>query len=353
MMTLSETLELVRPNITRLKPYSSARNEFTGGNAILLDANENPYNLWNDDLTVNRYPDPLQREAKLKIAKIKGISPEQIFLGNGSDEAVDLLIRCFCEPLTDSIAIFSPTYGIYSVCADVNNVQVKEFILNNDFSINLQQFFNGISPSTKVVFICSPNNPTGNAQPIETIEQILSKFRGIVVVDEAYIDFCPEKTSLSLLNRYPNLVVLQTFSKAWAMAGARIGIAFANPKIIATLNKVKFPYNIGVPSLSVLSRAIEQYSNTKSLISQIVSERELLRLRLQQLSCVKMVYPSDSNFLLVKTTDANSVYNYLLNNGIVVRNRTHEPLCNNCLRITVGKPYENSKLIQILNTYRP
>jgi len=353
MMTLSETLELLRPNIVRLKPYSSARNEFTGGNAILLDANENPYNPLNNDLTVNRYPDPMQREAKLKIAKVKGVAPEQIFLGNGSDEAVDLIIRCFCEPSTDSIAIFSPTYGMYSVCAEVNNVQVNEFILNNDFSINLGQFFNGISPNTKVIFICSPNNPTGNAQPVETIEQIVSKFRGIVVVDEAYIDFCPEKTTLNLLNQYPNLVVLQTFSKAWAMAGARIGIAFANPEIIATLNKVKFPYNIGFPSLSILFRVIEQYSNTKLFISQIISERELLRLRLQQLPCVEMVYPSDSNFLLVKTTDANSVYNHLLNNGIVVRNRTNEPLCKNCLRITVGKPYENNKLIQTLNMYRP
>lgn len=353
MMTLSETLELLRPNIVRLKPYSSARNEFTGGNAILLDANENPYNPLNNDITVNRYPDPMQREAKLKIAKIKEVAPEQIFLGNGSDEAVDLIIRCFCEPSTDSIAIFSPTYGMYSVCAEVNNVQVNEFILNNDFSINLGQFLNGISPGTKVVFICSPNNPTGNAQPVETIEQIVSKFRGIVVVDEAYIDFCPEKTTLNLLNQYPNLVVLQTFSKAWAMAGARIGIAFADPEIIASLNKVKFPYNIGLPSLSVLFRAIEQYSNTKLYINQIISERELLRLRLQQLSCVEMVYPSDSNFLLVKTTDANSVYNHLLNNGIVVRNRTNEPLCKNCLRITVGKPYENNKLIEILNRYRP
>lgn len=353
MMTLKETLDMLRPNIAGLKPYSSARNEFHGSNAILLDANENPYNPRYSMLAVNRYPDPFQRKAKEKIAGIKGVRPEQIFLGNGSDEAVDLIIRCFCEPSTDSIAIFTPTYGMYSVCAAINNVEVKQFLLNNDFSININQFFNGLSPNIKVVFICSPNNPSGNTQSLESIEQVVSRYRGIVVVDEAYIDFCPEKTSINLITRYPNIIVLQTFSKAWAMAGARIGVAFANQLLIDTLSKVKFPYNIGLPSLRILDKAIEKSSSSKIYINKIIDEREKVRLKLQKLPFVKMVYPSDSNFLLVKATDANAIYKHLLGNGIVVRNRSHEPLCENCLRITIGRPDENQKLMQTLITYQP
>lgn len=353
MMSIDKTLKLIRPNIARLQPYLSARSEFTGSNAILLDANENPYSFIDEEMEINRYPDPMQRYAKRKIALLKGMEPNQIFLGNGSDEAVDLIIRCFCEPSTDSIAIFSPTYGMYSVCAAINNVAVKQFLLNDDFSININQFFDNISSDIKVVFICSPNNPTGNAQPIKTIERVVSQFNGILVVDEAYIDFCPDKSTLNLLNKYPNLIVLQTFSKAWAMAGARIGIAFAHENIIRILNKVKFPYNIGVPSLKVLERALEKTSSTKISVNQIIDEREMLKMKLQALPCVEKVYPSDTNFLLVKTTDANSIYRYLLNKTIVVRNRSNEPLCENCLRITVGKPDENQRLIEILKAYEP
>lgn len=353
MMTVDKTLKLIRPNIAKLEPYSSARNEYSGSNAILLDANENPYTIIDDEQGINRYPDPLQRRAKEKIATLKGINPSQIFLGNGSDEAVDLIIRTFCEPVTDSIALFVPTYGMYKVCAEINNVRVKQFLLNDDFSINLNHFFEGISPDIKVVFICSPNNPTGNAQSAETIEKILSQFNGIVLVDEAYIDFCPDKTNLNLIDKYPNLIILQTFSKAWAMAGARIGLAFGHQNIIEILNKVKFPYNIGLPSLKVLDRALEKKSSSKIIINQIVEEREILKMKLQALACVERVYPSDSNFLLVKTTDAHSIYQYLLANNIVVRNRSHEPLCDNCLRITVGKPEENQRLTETLNTYHP
>ncbi|HDP75403.1 MAG TPA: histidinol-phosphate transaminase [Bacteroidales bacterium] len=353
MMTIDKTLNLIRPNIARLQPYSSARIEFTGSNTILLDANENPYSFINEEMEINRYPDPLQRFAKEKIALLKQVEPNRVFLGNGSDEAVDLIIRCFCEPAKDSIALFAPTYGMYSVCAAINNVAVRQFLLNDDFSININQFFDNLSTDTKVVFICSPNNPTGNAQPIETIEQILSQFNGIVVVDEAYIDFYSGKSTSSLLEKYPNLIVLQTFSKAWAMAGARIGIAFAHQNIIKILNKVKFPYNIGVPSLKVLERALEKTASAKMLVNQIIDEREMLKMKLQALPCVEKVYPSDTNFLLVKTNDANSIYRYLLSRMIVVRNRTNEPLCENCLRITVGKPEENQRLIAILKTYKP
>jgi len=353
MMTIEKTLKLIRPNIARLQPYSSARSEFTGSNAVLLDANENPYCFIDGEMEINRYPDPMQRFAKEQIAMHKKVEPNQIFLGNGSDEAVDLIIRCFCEPANDSIAFFAPTYGMYSVCAAINNVAVRQFLLNDDFSININQFFDNHSSDIKVVFICSPNNPSGNAQPIETIEQIVSQFNGIVVVDEAYIDFYSGKTATSLLEKYPNLIVLQTFSKAWAMAGARIGIAFAHQNIIEVLSKVKFPYNIGMPSLKVLERALEKTSSTKIIINQIIQEREMLKMKLQALPCVEKVYPSDSNFLLVKTTDANSIYRYLLSKTIVVRNRSNEPLCENCLRITVGKPEENQRLIETLKTYQP
>lgn len=350
-MTIEQVQMLIRPNILGLKPYSSARNEYAAQDAILLDANENPFQVWELE-KINRYPDPLQKRAKEKIARIKGVVPEQLFLGNGSDEAVDLIIRCFCEPATDSIAIFTPTYGMYAVCAEINNVRVNAFSLNTDFSIDTQNFLSKVSADVKVVFICNPNNPTGNTQKPEIIEQIIAGFKGIVVVDEAYIDFCPEKSVVNLLQTYPNLIVLQTFSKAWALAGARIGIAIANPAIIQILNKVKFPYNIGIPSLKALDYALERPLSKDIYIDGIIRERDRLIEKLKTVRCIERVFPSDANFLLVKTTSADTVHKELLRKGIVVRNRSHEPLCENCLRLTVGTPSENQKLIDVIKSIR-
>lgn len=351
MMSIEQVQSLIRPNILGLKPYSSARNEYAAQDAILLDANENPFQVWEQE-KINRYPDPLQRRAKDKIARIKGVAPEQLFLGNGSDEAVDLIIRCFCEPATDSIAIFTPTYGMYAVCAEVSNVRINPFSLKKDFSIDAPYFLSNVGPDVKVVFICNPNNPTGNTQQPEIMEQIIAGFKGIVVVDEAYIDFCPEKSVVELLHKYPNLIVLQTFSKAWALAGARIGIAIANPAIIQILNKVKFPYNIGLPSLKALEYALERPLNKDIYIDEIIRERGRLIEELQAVRCVEKVFPSDANFLLVKTISADTVYKELLSNGIVVRNRSREPLCEGCLRLTVGTPSENQKLVDVIKTIR-
>lgn len=351
MMTIEQVRMLIRPNILGLKPYSSARNEYGAQDAILLDANENPFEVWEQE-NMNRYPDPTQKRAKEKIARIKGIASEQLFLGNGSDEAVDLIIRCFCEPATDSIAIFTPTYGMYAVCAEINNVRVNAFSLNSDFSIDTQYFLSKVSANVKVAFICNPNNPTGNTQKPEIIEQIIAGFKGIVVVDEAYIDFCPEKSVVNLLQSYPNLIVLQTFSKAWALAGARIGIAIANPPVIEILNKVKFPYNIGLPSLKTLDYALERPLAKDIYVHEILRERGRLIAELQEVQCVERIFPSDANFLLVKTTSADTVHKELLRKGIVVRNRSREPLCEGCLRITVGTPLENQELVDAIKAIR-
>ncbi|QKG81232.1 histidinol-phosphate transaminase [Tenuifilum thalassicum] len=344
---MENVTSLVRPNIASLKPYSSARSEFTGENKILLDANENPFELWEME-KINRYPDPLQTNVKQIIAQIKGIKPEQLFIGNGSDEAVDLIIRCFCEPASDRIAIFEPTYGMYSVCATINNIGVEKYLLKDDFCIDADSFLNRVTKDVKVVFICNPNNPTGNSQKFGVIEQILSEINGLVVVDEAYIDFCSDKSVVSLVNRYPNLIVLQTFSKAWGLAGARIGLAIANRQIISILNRVKFPYNIGKPSLQILKNSLSNKALMEKFIAQITGERQNLYEQLKQFSFITMVYPSEANFLLVKTTNAQKIYTYLLDKNIVVRNRSHEPLCSNCLRITVGTPAENQILIETL-----
>ncbi|MGE0076664.1 MAG: histidinol-phosphate transaminase [Bacteroidales bacterium] len=336
-----------RPNITNLKPYSSARSECNAQGLTLLDANENPEVLPNIPAEYNRYPDPLQKDIKKRIAELKNVNENQIFLGNGSDEAVDLLIRCFCNPKTDAIATFTPTYGMYSVCAAINNVKVKEYRLDYDFAINVDEFLESVTSDVKVVFICNPNNPTGNTQNTNDIIRIIEEFDGIVVVDEAYIDFCGSKTLLPNLNKYRNLVILQTFSKAWGLAGARLGLAFASIEITEVLNKVKFPYNIGKPSLTVLDNALKKYQTVKEKISTLIANRELLSRELSQLRTVAKVYPSESNFLLVKTTNADLIYNQLLKNGIVVRNRSKEPNCEECLRITVGNETENRALVDI------
>ncbi len=345
-MTTEQTLKLIRPNIASLKPYSSARSEFIGSGVALLDANENPYSIWGDP-GLNRYPDPLQRRVKQRIAELKGILPQQLFLGNGSDEIIDLLIRCFCEPGKDEIAIFNPTYGMYSVCAAVNNVAVQSFQHNNDFMIDAQYFLKTVNDSVKVVFICNPNNPSGNTQPIETISKIIAEFKGIVVIDEAYIDFCTGKSVLPIISKYPNLVVMQTFSKAWALAGARIGLAAAVPELIQVLNKVKFPYNIGVPSFKALEKAIANSTAKNIHIDEIINERQRIFNILQEFPNVAKVYQSEANFILVKTSNADRIHRYLMEHGIISRNRSRDPLCENCLRITIGIKTENAKLLGV------
>jgi histidinol-phosphate aminotransferase len=337
---------LVRENIKVLQPYSSARDEFQGEAAVFLDANESPYG---DGL--NRYPDPLQRRLKKEIGPIKNMDPEQILLGNGSDEVIDLLIRAFCEPAHDNILILPPTYGMYKVSANIHNVAVREVFLAEEFQPDVPGIFKTINNHTKLVFVCSPNNPSGNLVKQACIVEILSKFEGIVVVDEAYIDFSPENTILGLLKQYPNLVVMQTFSKAMSGAGIRLGMCFASKEIISVLNRIKPPYNINEltqQAAFTLLRSLDKISNQ---VSVTIHQRKLLSAQLQEFDFVKKVYPSDANFLLVKTSDAGTLYNYLLTKGIVVRDRSSAPLCSGCLRITIGKPEENKFLVETLKLY--
>jgi histidinol-phosphate aminotransferase len=341
---------LVRTNIRTLKPYSSARDEFKGEASIFLDANENslgsPLVKW-----YNRYPDPLQLKVKEKIAFIKKISVDQIFLGNGSDEAIDLLYRCFCEPGIDEVVIFPPTYGMYEVSANINNVKLNRVPLTEQFQLDLEALEQTIKPSTKIIWICSPNNPTGNSIDREAIEMILNNFDGLVVIDEAYINFSRQKSWLSDLQDYPNLVVLQTLSKAWGLAGIRLGMAFASPEIIGYLNKVKPPYNISEPVQELAIKALEEIGQVNDMIVTLVNERQNMVTSLLQNEEVVKVYPSDANFLLVKFKDAAGLYKYFVQQGIVVRDRSNVVLCEGCLRITVGTPLENTKLLESLNSF--
>jgi histidinol-phosphate aminotransferase len=341
---------LVRTNIRTLKPYSSARDEFKGEASIFLDANENslgsPLVKW-----YNRYPDPLQLKVKEKIAFIKKISVDQIFLGNGSDEAIDLLFRCFCEPGIDEVVIFPPTYGMYEVSANINNVKLNRVPLTEQFQLDLEALEQAIKPSTKIIWICSPNNPTGNSIDREAIEMILNNFDGLVVIDEAYINFSRQKSWLSDLQDYPNLVILQTLSKAWGLAGIRLGMAFASPEIIGYLNKVKPPYNISEPVQELAVKALEEIGQVNDMIVTLVNERQNMVTSLLQNEEVVKVYPSDANFLLVKFKDAAGLYKYFVQQGIVVRDRSNVVLCEGCLRITVGTPQENQKLLGSLNSF--
>ena len=341
---------LLRENIRNLKPYSSARGEFDGEAKTFLDANESSSPMGTLPKGINRYPDPLQKQLKELLAMVKGVKPSQIFIGNGSDEAVDLLFRCFCNPKTDNVVVFPPTYGMYEVSANINDVTVITSPLDENFSIKLRDFTDKINNKTKLVFICNPNNPTGNCQQRETIETIVKSVNGIVVVDEAYIDFCPEKSVVSLLPSYPNLVVLQTLSKAWGLAGARVGLALASPEIIEVLNKVKFPYNIGIPSINIAEKALRQKGELPRRIERIVEQRLLLASALAKLPLVEKVYPSQANFLLVKTTNAKKIYVALRAEGVVVRDRSNQPGCTGCLRITVGSPKENRYLLKVLKS---
>jgi histidinol-phosphate aminotransferase len=353
----------VRKNILGLTPYSSARDEFSGMEGIFLDANENP-----NDTGLNRYPDPHQRKLKEKVAALKGVNEDQLFLGNGSDEAIDLLIRIFCEPGRSRIITMSPTYGMYKVCAGIQDVAVDPVLLNPDFSLNTLALLGAVRFDTRMIFLCSPNNPTGNSIPVEEIVQLAEGFSGIVVVDEAYIDFSSGSSALSILADYPNLVVLQTFSKAWGMAGARVGMAFADPEIISLMDKVKYPYNLSTLAQEAVRKKIEgihvpvgasrrapgnrvekveevEKVLHQSTVVQIVAERERLADALKTVPCVEKVFPSEANFLLIKVTNAKSIYNYLVGQGIVVRDRSSQPLCENCLRITVGTPEENDAVV--------
>lgn len=331
---------LLRSNIKALKPYSSARDEFSGEASIYLDANENPYNA-----PFNRYPDPLQTALKEQIATIKDVEANHIFLGNGSDEAIDLLFRAFCEPGVDNVVSISPTYGMYQVCADINHTVVKKVSLNADFSLDADEVLAACDTHTKMVFLCSPNNPSGNLLASKEIAKILTGFEGLVVVDEAYVDFCPAASWLPNLQDYSNLVVLQTFSKAWGMAAIRLGMAFASEQIIAVLNKIKYPYNINILTQQVALELLSDSENMQAWVEILLSERRVMEEELAKLPLVKHIYPSDANFVLVHIDNAVEVYKSLVNKGIIVRDRSKVALCDNSLRITIGSPEENKELL--------
>ena len=335
--------ELIRPNIWSLAPYSCARNEFTGEASVFLDANENPYNQ-----PYNRYPDPLQVQLKEKIAALKGVRPTQIMLGVGSDEPIDLIFRIFCEPSKDNVVAINPTYGMYGVCADINNVAYKQVNLNDDFSLDAQNVLDACDANTKVIFLCSPNNPTGNSLERSEIEKIVTGFEGIVVIDEAYIDFSNEPSWLASLNAYPNIIVLQTFSKAWGMAALRCGMAFASEDIIAFFNKVKYPYNLNLLTQEAVLKQVEAVEQKNKWVETLLAERSKMIANLQNLPLVKHIYPTDANFVLAKVDDANDAYKQLVDKGIIVRNRNSVTLCEGCLRITIGTPQENQELLTAL-----
>ena len=336
-------LKWVRKNILEMKPYSSARDEFKGEAEIFLDANENPY-----PSPYNRYPDPLQWKVKGALAPIKNVRPEQIFLGNGSDEAIDLIIRAFCEPYRDSIAITDPTYGMYAVCAEVNAVSVIKVELTKEFDLDVDALFDSLAQNTKAIFLCSPNNPTGNLLNRESILKVLDRFHGIVVIDEAYIDFTSSESFTSYLPTYQNLIVLQTFSKAWGLAGLRLGMAFSSDKIIEVLNKIKYPYNVNIQTQEIALKTLLASDKKDKGVKEILEQRKRLKEELMQLSITEEVYPSDANFLLVKMKDAPGTYRYLMDRKIIIRDRSKVTLCKNCVRITVGTPLENESLIAAL-----
>lgn len=341
---MKELEELVRPNIWKLKPYSSARDEFKGDASVFLDANENPYNA-----PYNRYPDPMQWQVKEKIAALKGVNTESIFLGVGSDEPIDILYRAFCEPGTDNVIAIDPTYGMYKVCADINNVEYRPVRLNEDFDFDPDKLLAEADSNSKLLFLCSPNNPSGNSFSFDKIRYILEKFPGIVIVDEAYIDFSTRPSLLEKLKQYSNLVVLQTFSKAWGSAGIRLGMAFASKEIIRIFNKIKYPYNINRLTQEHALELLNRNDEIQAWVKELIAERGKLRTALSKLPAILQIYPSDANFLLAKTRNAQALYDYLVAQGIIVRNRNKITLCENCLRITVGTPEENKELIEALN----
>lgn len=341
---------LVRENIKNLKPYSSARDEFRGEAHVFLDANENslgsPLAKW-----YNRYPDPLQVKVKEQLEKIKGVAVPNIFIGNGSDECIDILCRAFCEPSIDNIIICPPTYGMYEVSAGINNIGIKKVNLTPAFQLDLDAIEKAIDDHTKMIFLCSPNNPTGNALHYQDIEVILNNYFGLVVIDEAYINFSRQHSFTKELNNYPNLVVLQTLSKAWGLAALRLGIAFASEEIIQVMNKIKPPYNINQASQEIALKALEEVEQVNDMIVEIVEQRKKLEEVLLKIPVVIHIYPSDANFLLVKVTEPKLIYRFLLEAGIVVRDRSHVELCEGCLRITVGTQKENDEMIRLLQQF--
>lgn len=339
--------QLVRKNIWRVSPYSSARNEYSGHVAhVFLDANENPYNN-----PYNRYPDPLQQQLKERLSVIKGVDTESIFLGNGSDEAIDLVYRCFCEPGTDNVVAIEPTYGMYKVCADINDVEYRPVRLNADYDFTAQSLLEACDAKTKVIWLCSPNNPTGNDLNCDEIEKVLTEFDGIVVIDEAYSDFSQQQTFRTELHKWQNLIVLNTMSKAWGCAALRLGMAFASKEIIDIFNKVKYPYNINKLTQDTVLEALESTYNVQRWVSFLLEERQRVIDALALLPICVKIYPTASNFILVKVTDAQDIYNCLVEKGIIVRNRHRITLCENCLRITIGTRGENNELLGALRIY--
>ena len=336
--------ELTRPNIWSLAPYSSARNEYAGREAhVFLDANENPYNN-----PYNRYPDPLQLELKAAVSKVKDVPVENIFLGNGSDEAIDLPYRCFCRPGVDNVVAIEPTYGMYQVCADINDVEYRPVLLDENFQITADRLLNACDENTKLIWICSPNNPTGNNLLREEIVKVIEGFDGIVIVDEAYSDFSTQKTLRSELSRFPNLIVLNTMSKAWGCAALRLGMAFASKEIIDLFNKVKYPYNINLLTQKHALETLKDPFEVDKWVRMLKQERNRMIEAFHLLPICQKVYPTDANFFLAKMDDAQKIYDHLVNLGIIVRNRTRIQLCHNCLRITVGTKAENNELIAAL-----
>ena len=340
--------ELTRPNIWNLKPYSSARDEYKGKTAtVFLDANENPYNS-----PYNRYPDPLQTKVKQMISDIKGIGAEHLFLGNGSDEAIDLVFRTFCRPGIDNVVAVAPTYGMYEVCANINDVEYRKVLLNQDFQFEAEELLKATDENTKAIFLCSPNNPTGNNLCEKEIVKTLELFDGLVVIDEAYIDFSSHESYIRRLMQYPNLMVLQTFSKACGCAAIRLGMAFASEAIIGLMNKVKYPYNVNELTQQEAIKLLEKHYMVNEWVNTLIEERTRLIKEFGQLKCCRHIFPTDANFFLAKVSDAKSIYNYLVDLGIIVRNRTNVVLCKDCLRITIGTRHENNMLIEALKNYK-
>lgn len=336
--------ELTRPNVWALKPYSSARDEYSGVEAsVFLDANENPYHA-----PFNRYPDPLQKELKNLIAPLKQVREEQIFLGNGSDEAIDLVFRAFCTPSVDNVVAIDPTYGMYQVCAEVNDVEYRKVLLDEHYQFSAEKLLAATDSHTKAIFLCSPNNPTGNNLCRGEIESLLQSFDGLVIVDEAYADFSSERSFLLDLDKYPNLIVLQTFSKAWGCAAIRLGMAFASSVIIGLFNKIKYPYNVNQLTQQEAISLLQEPVKVQEWINVLLRERTRLMNEFSKLPFCETIYPTDANFFLTKVTDAKKIYEYLVSKGIIVRNRTHVALCGNCLRITIGTSEENDTLLEAL-----
>lgn len=340
-----EIKNLIRPNILALAPYSCARDEFKGEASVYLDANESPYNNG-----TNRYPDPMQAEVKALLAPIKKVREEQIFLGNGSDEAIDLVYRIFCRPGVDNVVAPVPTYGMYQVCADINDIEYRAVPLTSDYQLDMDSMRAAIDQNTKAIWLCSPNNPTGNVFAREDLLWFLDNANAMVIVDEAYIDFSDKGTMVEMLDKYPNLIVLQTFSKAWGQAAIRLGIAMASAEVISYFNNVKYPYNVNILTQQHAIGVLQNVDKKDRQVAEILAQRDVLRELLLSVPCVKEIYPSDANFLLVKVDDANGIYKSLQEKGIIVRNRHRVTLCANCLRITVGTPTENAEIYNVLKT---